>query len=411
MDHRRRRPEKRRRIITPPPAAGIALPDDLLFMEVLVRLPAKCLLRFKSVCRSWCVGMADAGFVRRHRDFSRASQPSMLLIGRKSATEDEEEPSGDITFYRLRLGQTPGKSKVKAELLLEKACPLEAAISPTHCDGLVAIVTATDQVFVCNPATNELVALPLGSPNVENTKFPSGAIGFDRWRNQYVVARYFYRRRCYDDESGGKLDYDIGHEIFTLGGKSWELTADPPHAISGTRPAYTGDAFYWACDEDEHPRPSSLLRFSLRHRTFDLVPCPPNFGYHTALDHLAELDGKLCYVNNGASLTTFDVWQLADDGGTGPAQWYLRCRIDPGDDDECFGSYGFLPLWATGGRMLVMVSDETLYWCDEKSQGVEEVVDLEEALDLEEGNYVRHVVPYRESLVSIRNFTVEGHHS
>jgi hypothetical protein len=61
--------------------------------------------------------------------------------------------------------------------------------------------------------------------------------------------------------------------------------------------------------------------------------------------------------------------------------------------------------------MLVMVSDETLYWCDEKSQGVEEVVDLEEALDLEEGNYVRHVVPYRESLVSIRNFTVEGHHS
>jgi hypothetical protein len=43
MDHRRRRPEKRRRIITPPPAAGIALPDDLLFMEVLVHLRAKCL--------------------------------------------------------------------------------------------------------------------------------------------------------------------------------------------------------------------------------------------------------------------------------------------------------------------------------------------------------------------------------
>lgn len=184
----------------------------------------------------------------------------MLLIGRKSTTEeDEEEPSGDMTFYRLLLGQTPGKSKVKAELLLEKACPLEAAISPTHCDGLVAIVTATDQVFVCNPATNELVALPLGSPNVEYTKFPSGAIGFDRWRNEYVVARYFYRRRCYD-ESGGKLDYDIGHEIFTLGGESWELTADPPHAISGARPVY------WACDEDEYPRPSSLLRFSLRHR-------------------------------------------------------------------------------------------------------------------------------------------------
>jgi F-box interacting protein len=417
------RPEKRRRITTPPPAAGVTLPDDLLFMEVLVRLDVKFLVRSKCVCRSWRARMEDTGFIRRHSDFSRASPPSMLVVRacrNASLGDDDVEILGDVTFYRLRPGQKPGDFEAKAELLLEKApaCPPESGdvtdvIHTTHCDGLVAVATTTNQVFVCNPATKELVALPIGSGNLnlDYAKHPSAAIGFDRWRNQYVVSRYFYRRLSYDDSRCNcKLDYDIGHEVFTLGGDSWELTADPPHAIGGTPPVCTGDAFYWVCEAAEDPRPSSLLRFSLRDRTFDPVPCPPNFGYHPAIDHLAELDGKLCYVNS-ASLTTFDVWQLADADETRPAQWSLRCRIDQGPAyDEDFATYGLLPLWAAGGGMLAKVSDgdEKLYWCHEKRPGVEEVVDLEEVGEEEDAdseedanNYVYHVVPYRESLVSI----------
>jgi F-box interacting protein len=421
MDHRR--PEKRCRTTPPPLTAGVALPDDLIFMEILVRLPVKCLLRFKCVCRSWRARMQDAGFVRRQCDFSRTSRPpSMLVVARKNAYNDEEdeelsEPE-DIAFYRLRPGHKPGDFETKpAELLLDKAaCPPEAAgvtdvIHVAHCDGLVALATTTNQVFVCNPATQELVALPLGSPDVDTDKFPSVAIGFDRSRDQYVVARYFYRRWCYD-KSRRKLDYDIGHEVFALGGSdswSWELTVDPPHSIGGTPPVCVGDAFYWACDDLEDPCPSSLLRFGLRDRTFDdLVPCPPHFAYNPTLDHLAELDGKLCHSNNGASLTTFEVWQLADGDDTHPAQWSLRCRIDPGPlYDEGFGCYGFQPLWAARGGMLVRVSDndEMLYWCDEKGRGVEEVLDLEVDVDSEHDkelkNHVYHVVPYRESLVPI----------
>ncbi|KAM0845146.1 hypothetical protein ACQ4PT_056559 [Festuca glaucescens] len=191
MDHHR--PEKRRRITPPPLTAGVGLPDDLLFMEVLVRLPVKCLLRFKCVCRSWCIRMHDAGFVHLQRDFSRASPPSMLVIARKNAYEDEEdeelsEPE-DIAFYRLRPGQKPGDFETKAaELLLDKAaCPPEVVgvtdvILATNCDGLVALTTTMNQVFVCNPATKELVALPLGSPDVDSDKLPSVAIGFDRLR-------------------------------------------------------------------------------------------------------------------------------------------------------------------------------------------------------------------------------------
>jgi (p)ppGpp synthase/HD superfamily hydrolase len=40
-------------------------------------------------------------------------------------------------------------------------------IHTTQCDGLVAVTTTSNQVYVCNPATRELVALPLGSGAVD----------------------------------------------------------------------------------------------------------------------------------------------------------------------------------------------------------------------------------------------------
>ncbi|KAF7002262.1 hypothetical protein CFC21_017769 [Triticum aestivum] len=391
----------------------VTLPNDLIFMEVLVRLPVKCLASCKFVSPYWRALIECGDFVSHHRNRSRASRPSILVIPRKNGIEDEEEFSDDISFYRLAPGQAPDTFEDEAELMLEKACPPEAegitnVIYPMHCDGLVAIATGTDQVFLCNPATKEFVALPLGTPDVDIHRMrpPSAAIGYDQWKNQYVVARYFYRRRCYKKPSG-KLDYDIGHEVFTLGNNSWswEATADPPHAIGDTPPVCTRDAIYWGCDGSEDPRPSSLMRFSLRYRTFDLVPCPPRFAYNSGIEHLADLGGKLCHVNIATSETAFDVWQLADDG----TLWLPRCRIDP--DDVSFGSDAFLPLLAAGGRMLTMVSDvdQRLYWCDERSGDVEKVMDLED-IDLEgwdDSNYcIHHVVPYRESLISIRNYMV-----
>ncbi|KAI5015246.1 hypothetical protein ZWY2020_056636 [Hordeum vulgare] len=400
-------------------ASLVTLPDDLVFMEILVRLPVKYLVRCKCVSTYWRARIEDGDFVREHRDRSSASRPSLLIIPRNVGEGDREEFDDDISFYILGPGQEPDTFEDKAELMCEKACPPELVegitnfIYPTHCDGLVAIATGTDQVFLCNPATQEFVALPLGTPDVDidNMRPPSAAIGFDLSQKQYVIARYFYRRRCFD-ESTGKLDYDIGHEVFTLGDNSWSWkpTVDPPHAIGHTRPVCTGDVIYWGCDHMEDPLPSSLMRFSLQYKTFDLVPCPPGFAYNSAIEHLADLNGKLCYVNLTTSENTFDVWQLADDG----TLWLPRCRIDPDDclDSVAFGSVAFLPLLTAGGRMLTMVSDDEqrLYWCDERSGDVEEVVDLEEDIDLEgwdDSDYcIHHIVPYRESLISITNCRV-----
>jgi hypothetical protein len=121
--------------------------------------------------------------------------------------------------------------------MLEKACPPEAKgitnkILPTHCDGLVAIEIVNDRIFVCNLATKELVVLPFCTLDVRIINEPSTAHGFNASHKQYIVSRYFYRP--YDiDVSDRVTYYEIGHEVFMLGG-DWELTDAAPDAIGHT---------------------------------------------------------------------------------------------------------------------------------------------------------------------------------
>jgi hypothetical protein len=52
---------------------------------------------------------------------------------------------------------------------------------------LVATETVNDWIFVCNPATEELVVLLFHTLNVRIIKEPSIAHGFNASRNQYIV--------------------------------------------------------------------------------------------------------------------------------------------------------------------------------------------------------------------------------
>lgn len=402
--------EKRRRRITSASfVTTTGIPDDVIISEILPRLPVKTLLRCKCVCRAWRDAVDDPELVRLHLKLSHAKPPTLLVIPRE-CDDDDSESDETISFHRLLLGPAPREpGTADVELLLEKAWPqgITHAIVPTHCDGLVAVATTTDEIFVCNPATREFVALPHGGRNINDVRDPVAAFGYDECTKLYVVARYFYRKYVVsiDVVSGAhSLDYDIGHEIFTfsdgVGAGSWEPTADPPHAIGPARPICTREAFYW-CTIERRPN-NALLRFSLRDRAFDVVPCPPRADFIHGVDHLAELGGKLCYVQ-ASTATAFDFW-VANDGPR--PEWTLRCRVDFGD--EAIGSEALFPVAAAGNEVLILADYNKVYSYDERFESLREVVDLEEEMEYERpdgsryyGELVHHVVPYVESLVSV----------
>ncbi|KAL6846998.1 hypothetical protein ACP4OV_022851 [Aristida adscensionis] len=394
------RPEKRRRL-TP-----AVLPDDLLFSDILARLPVRSLARFRCVCRLWRAGIADPAFVRRHLDLSRAGRPpSVLAVPREVDPDDGYATSGDISFHRLPLaGQA-----VEAELMLEQAWPegISCLVGVAHCDGLVAVATATDRLFVCNPATREFAALPLASRSAEaeprffDLPVPVVALGFDRWRSRYVVARFFYR-------TYGDTPDDISHEVFTLGGGagagSWERTEDPPLAMASALPACTRRAFYWHANVAQ----PLLLRFGLQHRAFDVVSRPGAGGWNSA-DDVAELDDgkKLCYVH-AVGDAAFQVW-MADDDDAPALEWSLRCRVDiPYARPNCV--YNLMPIMADGEE-LVADGGSMLCRCDVRTGAVKDGISMEREMRYERPDGSRrcyypcysahYLLPYVESLVSI----------
>ncbi|CAL5067305.1 unnamed protein product [Urochloa decumbens] len=427
----RRPEEKRRRIgVGAPPAAIL---DDVLFGEVLPRLPIKSIVRFRSVCRAWRDAVDGGAVARRRLELSRSSPPAMLVIPREDWDNNLAERSAELNFYRLLLadGGAPAgdAAAAAAELVLEKALPGAATVThevvPTHCDGLVAVATRDGEVFVCNPATRELVALPPGTPSVRDDAYAWGArpaaIAYDASRRSYVVARYFYREfHEAKDANGGNfvlLKCDIGREVFTLGaggGGGWEVTGDPPHPIAFARPVCTRDAIYWCADADyQQDDENALVRFDLRDRAFDVVPPPPGADMYSDEQHVAELEGKLYYVDYVD--TAVDVW-VADEVGVGRQrrpEWTLRCRLDFGGG--VFGSgEAILPVADDGEEMLVAVDYRKLYRYSECTKSLSLVVDMAKELvyQCEDGSllygdgdgkfFKHHVVPYVESLVSIR---------
>jgi len=181
---------KRRCPVAPEVGGGSMIPDEVLQFEILVRLPVKSFVRFKSVCKVWCTTIASADFVRLHLELARARSSSMILIPRKFQPEPKKLGSRFVHIYSFQ----PAVQSNVAKLIMRNK-PLSHGIPrftiPLHCDGLVLIPSITGHIFVCNPATKEFVELPRGTRNVLLEQ--RVAFGFDPSSGTYKVARHFLR--------------------------------------------------------------------------------------------------------------------------------------------------------------------------------------------------------------------------
>nr|CAB3467188.1 unnamed protein product [Digitaria exilis] len=191
------------------PVAPEVIPDEVLLFKILVDLPVKSLVRFKSVCKAWRATIASAHFVRLHLELARACSPSVVLVPRKWQPEPTKVASRFVYIYSFQ--QPP--VQVAKLIMKTKPCPtgcIPRFTIPLHCDGLILIPSVTGHVFVCNPATKEFVELPPGTPNALLDQ--RVAFGFD--------------------PSSETLE--------------WKATIDPPYPIKGRTPICLPGFFYWS---------------------------------------------------------------------------------------------------------------------------------------------------------------------
>ncbi|KAL2944900.1 hypothetical protein RDABS01_033247 [Bienertia sinuspersici] len=138
----------------------IFLPEDLI-LEILVRLPVKSLIRFKSVCKEWKPIITDPNFAKsqlNHSKTSKCMSSSFVII------------RSDNSMFMLNLDLNNLASR-KTEDIKGKFVPISPRFNPSlerqgynilcSFKGILCVyVCDTENIFMWNPNTNESRLIP-----------------------------------------------------------------------------------------------------------------------------------------------------------------------------------------------------------------------------------------------------------
>lgn len=163
------------------------IPDEVMF-DVLLRLPSKSLMRFKSVCKAWHAMISSPIFINAHLEWSKL-KPSSLLMA--PGFYQKQKNGQNIAFLMGLYKYQGGNNNVVHLHDFPRDFPqvLDTWTRPVHCDGLLLVSNMSKKMIIYNPSTREIVSLPKGSRNLH--KGTGIGFGFDPRSSKYKVARVF----------------------------------------------------------------------------------------------------------------------------------------------------------------------------------------------------------------------------
>ncbi|KAL6186751.1 hypothetical protein ACLB2K_042870 [Fragaria x ananassa] len=271
------------------------LPNDILWFQILTRLPAKSLMRFKCVCKFWSSSLfRDPRFVRAHRNMHKNQnrKKTHLLLSDWSTTT--------LFMFSMQLKHELGflnspTLQADIDVLLSQNTQMTSSNSPWRdtsrsfgVNGLIYLCNedAAVPVRIFNPCTREFTTLPV---------------------SQFVPGLQVLNT------------YHIGFEIFTLGStsKSWR---DVPkigfgeewHPIDGKTVCVHG-AIHWAVMVMKMKRQTTIVAFDVGEY---VIPLPQDWSDSERFYNMIQVNGCLAiYENefyNRRRTTSIGIWILKD---------------------------------------------------------------------------------------------------
>lgn len=342
---------------TPSSTAVVFLPDELI-LEVLLRLPAKSLARFRCVCRSWnhlLRSDSDAAFQRLYSDRQRAA----ASVGR-------------LAFAAALLAPAhPWEVCEGLTIMPCDGCPRFVGAKPCHRGVVLLSRPCTGAYTLCNLSTGGLLRLP---PCPTVGYLSAAGVGYHAAADEYKVVQLalvtdrpvWESLDCHVLTVGAANGVRGGWRSIVGGGGGGLLGDRRNILIEPMDPVFANGCLHWTLvtgmllrdeddDDDDGKPPEGILSFSLATESFATVPVPPfvaadlvpydddhphaaRLRTATTSDNrlvmqpigtaLAELDGCLCMIRDlrraGAGATMFEVWKLKDyESGV----WSLDYRI------------------------------------------------------------------------------------
>ncbi|KAF7143858.1 hypothetical protein RHSIM_Rhsim05G0019600 [Rhododendron simsii] len=288
------------------------LPHDLVAAEVLTRLPAKSLMRFKGVSKLWRSTISHPCFCKAHRARSRLSRRAggggglIMAFPETIIDDDDNDLLVGVSFFYATLPGTRDPPVIDLLYQFRIGSPRteeEEGVSYmkdnqgyTHfINGLFCLYTA-DRVSICNFSTREIMDLP--APPTRPFQECFHYLGFDSTTNKYKVLKVCSvkcRKDEDNEEEGENLYFESKFDVLTLGGDmSWRSLHDAPAIDARKRSACIDGRLYWW-----DPAGCELVHFSFNNELFGFTSRPRRTRRHVGEIHQ--------YRGDLALLVGFDV--------------------------------------------------------------------------------------------------------
>lgn len=218
----------------------IPFPEEICF-DVLARLPAKSLMRFKSACKLWLSFTADPFFIQLHRFYSKNRHGNTTLVISYNWLDSPKQQR--FNFLNCDGNLDPYQDT--------KSMPDQFTEIPNIVNGLIYVI-GSQKVSICNLSSHVIPTLPSDSIQKQKqrvsswTCYPCFLFGSDSLGNEYKVLRVRtivnatipYTRRNYSIHTleQGMRDFQAGWKYFKFMGKSIKAHA----AIQISKPYKTG---------------------------------------------------------------------------------------------------------------------------------------------------------------------------
>ncbi|XP_058215747.1 uncharacterized protein LOC131326863 [Rhododendron vialii] len=315
------------------------LPHDLVAGEVLTRLAAKSLMRFKCVSKLWRSTISHPCFCKAHRARSRLSRGAggggLIMVFPETDIDDDDndllvgvgffyatlpstrDPPVIDLLYQFRIGSPSTEEEEE-----EDVSYLKDYLGYTRfINGLFCLYTA-DRVSICNFSTREIMDLP--APPTRPFQQCLYYLGFDSTTNEYKLLKVCTvncrkdednEEEEEEEEEGEDLYFDSKFDILTLGkDKSWRSLHDAP-AIDAWKlsACFNGRLYWW------DPAGRELIHFSFNNERFGFTSRPPRTPRNVGAIHQFRGDLALLvgFVDQALALWVFEsgLSQIIEDNG------------------------------------------------------------------------------------------------
>ncbi|XP_057416459.1 F-box protein CPR1-like [Lotus japonicus] len=278
------------------------LPSEVI-TDILCRVPANSLLRFRSISKWWRSLIDSTHFIFLHL---HKTTYSFLILRQHSH------------LYRIDLDSPNQAVEIDHPLM----CYSNRIKILGSCNGLLCICNIADDIALWNPTLRKHRILPSEPLNRNktpeeninnNTTFCAAHVhgfGYDSFSGDYKLVSISY----FVDLQRGTFDSKV--KLFSLRMDSWKSLPSLPYALccARTMGVFVGGALHWVVTRKLEPdQPDLVVAFDLRLESFKEVELPEtvkgNFDMNVAL-----LGGCLSVTENRGvtemGMGGFDVWVL-----------------------------------------------------------------------------------------------------